>query len=211
METTVLWDFNGTIVDDVSLNVWVMNRMLERRQLPLIPTIEAYREIFCFPVIEYYKRAGFDFQKEDFSKVALEYMDLYRKKVLTVPFIPKRKGCFPILKHLVTARSSSPLLKKAVYLLSFPTISFRPFFDAVFAKDDCLGEGKGDATALFEEKKGRRFLIGDTLLDAETAVLLDATPLLVASGHQSRRVLEQSGALVFNDLEEIKSQWSKLY
>ena len=211
MDTTILWDFNGTIVDDVSLNVWVMNRMLEKRKLPLIPTIEAYREIFCFPVIEYYKKAGFDFQKEDFSRVALEYMELYREKSLDCPVYPKAKELLSYFKTRGYRQIILSAAEKSCLSAQLSHHQLSSFFDAVFAKDDCLGEGKGDATALFEEKKGRRFLIGDTLLDAETAALLDATPLLVASGHQSRRVLEQSGALVFNDLEEVKSQWSKLY
>ena len=55
----VIWDFNGTILDDVDLVVRSVNGQLARRDLPSL-TIERYRDIFGFPVADYYRRIGLD-------------------------------------------------------------------------------------------------------------------------------------------------------
>ena len=68
----VAWDFNGTVLDDVSIGITAVNRLLERRSLRIIESEEAYRELFDFPVIDYYKRLGFDFEKWDLSHGDLE-------------------------------------------------------------------------------------------------------------------------------------------
>ena len=59
--THVIWDFNGTILNDVRLGISCTNRMLEERGLPVIPDEDTYRGIFGFPIDDYYSRLGFDF------------------------------------------------------------------------------------------------------------------------------------------------------
>ena len=59
--THLIWDFNGTILQDMDLGIRCTNTMLTERGLPVIPSVEAYREIFGFPIDEYYRRLGFDF------------------------------------------------------------------------------------------------------------------------------------------------------
>lgn len=38
MVKTVVWDWNGTLLDDVEISRQVMNRMLSRRGLPVLET-----------------------------------------------------------------------------------------------------------------------------------------------------------------------------
>ena len=73
----LLWDFNGTIVDDVDLGVSCINKLIKKylKRSPL--TREEYRRIFTFPVREYYERAGFDLNKFDFESLGQEWMELY--------------------------------------------------------------------------------------------------------------------------------------
>ena len=59
----VFWDWNGTLLDDVDVCIEAMNRLLERRGMDLI-SIERYRDIFDFPVKNYYEKLGFDFDNE---------------------------------------------------------------------------------------------------------------------------------------------------
>ena len=61
--THLIWDFNGTIMDDVKAGIDSVNQMLSERSLPIIPSVEAYRDIFDFPIEEYYRSLGFDFVK----------------------------------------------------------------------------------------------------------------------------------------------------
>ena len=51
----VIWDWNGTLLDDAWLCVDVMNGMLCRRALPVL-TPAKYEESFDFPVLDFYRR-----------------------------------------------------------------------------------------------------------------------------------------------------------
>ena len=55
---TILWDWNGTLLDDVRVSYDCLNDMLRLYHKPEVPTVDAYRAIFRFPVKEYYALAG---------------------------------------------------------------------------------------------------------------------------------------------------------
>ena len=47
--THCIWDFNGTILDDVDLGIYCVNILLRERGLGEIPSKEIYRKKFDFP------------------------------------------------------------------------------------------------------------------------------------------------------------------
>ena len=53
----VIWDWNGTLLDDLQLCLRLLNEMLEEDGCPNRYDLAAYREIFGFPVVDYYRRA----------------------------------------------------------------------------------------------------------------------------------------------------------
>ena len=53
MKKVLIWDFNGTIIDDVDYCIEIENTMLRERNMDFISTYEQYRRDFCFPVIDY--------------------------------------------------------------------------------------------------------------------------------------------------------------
>ena len=52
---SIIWDWNGTIVNDAFLFVNIMNGFLSKHRLPNI-SMENYRDCFCFPVKKYYQK-----------------------------------------------------------------------------------------------------------------------------------------------------------
>ena len=58
--TAVIWDFNGTIADDIDLGIGAVNKMLAERGLPILSTREEYRAKLRFPIKDYYADLGFD-------------------------------------------------------------------------------------------------------------------------------------------------------
>ena len=72
----IIWDWNGTLLNDGWLFVDVMNSILTRRGMDTI-TLEKYREIFGFPVKDYYLKLGFNLKKEPFEKSGLEFIKGY--------------------------------------------------------------------------------------------------------------------------------------
>lgn len=76
----LIWDWNGTLLDDVRMCVKVMNILLDKYSLPSL-SYEKYREVFNFPVKDYYARLGFDFEIHPFEKAGIEFMDGYFKEL----------------------------------------------------------------------------------------------------------------------------------
>ena len=75
----IIWDWNGTLLDDRWLCVEAINETLSKRNMNTI-TDDEYLEIFCFPVKDYYEKLGFDFNKEPFSVSGTEFVDYYNSK-----------------------------------------------------------------------------------------------------------------------------------
>ena len=50
--TTIVWDWNGTLLDDVELCMTSINRLLQEHHLPQLDH-EHYQRVFQFPIIEY--------------------------------------------------------------------------------------------------------------------------------------------------------------
>ena len=85
----ILWDWNGTLLDDVDLCVDALNRLLAEFGYPQRYDHERYRAIFGFPIEEYYVRAGFDFTKHSFAELAEKYMEDY---------VPASAACPAVLR-----------------------------------------------------------------------------------------------------------------
>ncbi|MBO5845583.1 MAG: HAD hydrolase-like protein [Clostridia bacterium] len=77
--THIIWDFNGTLFDDVDAGILSVNKMLSDRGLPQIESREAYQKVFKFPIIEYYRDVGFDFEAEPYTKLAPIWVELYNE------------------------------------------------------------------------------------------------------------------------------------
>ncbi|MBR3202365.1 MAG: hypothetical protein IKF60_02130, partial [Solobacterium sp.] len=74
---TIIWDYNGTIIDDVHLCLEVETFMLKERGMFSNYSLEDYRDLFCFPVIDYYKKLGYTFEKESYEQISVEFNTLY--------------------------------------------------------------------------------------------------------------------------------------
>ena len=67
--------------------------MLGNYQLKNI-SIDTYKKHFTFPVKDYYKAIGFDFERIDFEKPAQEFISEYYSGITSVKL---HKGCHDIL------------------------------------------------------------------------------------------------------------------
>ena len=54
----IIWDWNGTLLDDLDVSMAALNEVLKSEQLPLVLDKEEYRQYFQFPVIKYYEKVG---------------------------------------------------------------------------------------------------------------------------------------------------------
>lgn len=202
--TEIIWDWNGTLLNDLDLCIESMNVLLKKRNLPLIDQ-KKYREVFSFPVKDYYQTIGFDFEKEEFEIPAHEYIDVYSKGfdkcTLHKPAIKvlqqfKGKG----LRQFVLSAMEHGMLEKT---LEKKGIS--EFFEGVAGLKDHYAVSKTEQGRIlidhFDIDVKSTWLIGDTIHDFEVANALGINCILIADGHQSSERLEKTGARVIPSLE----------
>ena len=201
----IIWDFNGTLTDDVQIGIDSVNAVMERRNMPLIMDVEHYRSIFCFPIIDYYKKLGFDFDKEPYSVVANEWVKEYLSRENTMKLSVGAAEILEKIKSLgitqiILSSSELGMLKRECALLGI-----EGYFDAILGLDNIYAGGKAEMAK--EWAKGKSFnalFIGDTLHDLDTARAIGADCLLYSGGHDKLSKLESAGVPVISALSEIE-------
>jgi phosphoglycolate phosphatase len=192
----IIWDWNGTLFDDAWLCVEIMNAMLVRRGLMRI-TPEEYENLFDFPVRNYYKRLGFDFQMEPFEKISDEFIEHYMKRLSECRLRPGtrevlaygwRKG----LNQYILSAMKHDTLNDLVTRFKLQT-----FFKDVVGLSDHHARGKIAIGRAWLDKqgldRGTIVMIGDTVHDFEVAQALDIAFIPIHSGHHSRERLTATG------------------
>ena len=74
----IVWDWNGTLLNDLEVGVTTLNDMLERRKLPLL-TCRQYKDKFGFPVADFYREVGFDLKQESLHDVSVDFVETYNR------------------------------------------------------------------------------------------------------------------------------------
>ena len=74
----IVWDWNGTLLNDLYVGVDVLNDMLGRRGVAPL-NVDEYKKVFGFPVIDFYKKVGFDFSKESFHEMSVDFVQTYAR------------------------------------------------------------------------------------------------------------------------------------
>jgi phosphoglycolate phosphatase len=202
----IVWDWNGTLLDDAWLCREIMNDQLITRGLPAL-SLQRYGAIFGFPVKTYYERAGFDFSEEPFEIPAREFIEVYEARRHEASLRPGVHAVLARLRdaglrqHLLSAYSHASLSTiVAAHGLTdtFTTVAGIP---DVFAASK-LERGLELATAIAGPAR-RALLIGDTDHDHEVATEMGADCVLIPAGHQSLARLQQCGVPVLDSLEAL--------
>ena len=199
----ILWDYNGTILDDVDTCITAINSMLSRRSIPQL-TLEKYIDIFDFPIIKLYEQAGFDLEKESFTEIlAPEYISLYQPASYRASL---RQGVLELLQSFKSAGCTQVLLsasKRDLLLEQTHTLGLTPFFDDILGLSDVFAKSKTELARLWIPERhinsGNIYVIGDTVHDYQVAVELDCRCILVCGGHNSKQRLQKTGVMVIED------------
>ena len=203
MQPLILWDFNGTIIDDVALGIRAVNRMLSARGLPILLSRTAYQAVFGFPIIDYYRRLGFDFEREPYEALAVEWVENYTQELNTLQTQEGFKDAWRILdahgaRQCILSSSESGMLHRQLIQLGIADQ-----FAEVYALDNIYAGGKAEmARRKLGEANRHAVLIGDTPHDAETARTIGARCILFSGGHAARSSLERCGCPVFDRLPD---------
>lgn len=200
----VVWDFNGTIIDDVELGIRSVNTMLAKRSLPTVSGVEEYRRRVRFPIIEYYKDLGFDFDAEPYDKLAHEWVALYNEGGASLQTTLGAVEAIKMIheagiRQVIISASEQRMMTDALERLGLVS-----YFEQILGQDNIYAAGKLDTVRAFREGCGakRAIVIGDTPHDFEMARLLGTDCVLYTLGHSSLPDLESTGASLVSDLRD---------
>ncbi|NQV41288.1 MAG: HAD family hydrolase [Candidatus Marinimicrobia bacterium] len=202
----IMWDWNGTLLNDSQMAVMVINETLSKRNMPTI-SHDHYQKIFGFPVIDYYRRLGFDFVDESFEVVGTEFIDGYEQHKFDVSL---HVGAEEVLRKLSSLRVSHSILsayKQNTLDELVAHFGLTNQFLKIVGLDNHYAHSKVDNAKewMFElaHDPSDVLFVGDTAHDYEVAEAIGVDCVLIPGGHQTREVLENTGARVLDGLSDI--------
>ena len=196
----IVWDWNGTVIDDIALSVEIFNEMCATCDLGKL-SIAEYQRKFKIPVIDFYLEHGFDFNKFDFGKISNYYVAEYNKRRFSCSL---HDGVEDIMKWARQEGISQSILSayEQNYLCEcVQHYGLDKYMENVFGLDNILAGSKaGLAKSLAERigaNSGEILIIGDTAHDKAAGDAMGADCVFVAKGHNSHERLSKLGVPVF--------------
>ncbi|WP_310603994.1 HAD family hydrolase [Anaerosporobacter sp.] len=199
----IIWDWNGTLFDDVDWCIQVVNQMLSKRKIKTLDGILDYHKAFCFPIINYYKNVGFDFSTQSFEELAKEYISIYHSdKTGNCKLHENVEQVLKSVKELGIKQVILSASEKSNLLSQMNDFKICQYFEEILGLSDVYAKSKIDVGLdyISREKVRDVILIGDTEHDYEVAKALNAECIIVANGHQSKAKLKSLGVPVLDDV-----------
>jgi phosphoglycolate phosphatase len=204
----ILWDWNGTLLDDLWLSVEAINVVLDRYQLPRVTT-ESYLNIFTFPVKTYYARLGFDFREHPFEVVGTEFIEEYTRRMTQPALRPGARDCLDRLARAGVGQSLFSAAKQQMLTELMDYHQLTAYFDDIIGQNDHYAHGKTEAGKAWLANKGLDpetiVFVGDTLHDLEVAEVMGVHGVLLSGGHTSEARLRARTSQVFQSLEVLQT------
>lgn len=207
-DKVIIWDWNGTLLDDVDICVESINVLLKRYSLLPISKSK-YLQIFSFPVINYYKQLGFNFSLQNFPEIAAEFYEqylkrlpraaLYQNALISLKYFQKKN--YP--QYIISAMQQEKLIES----VNLRKIS--SYFSSINGLTNIYAESKQELAQKIinqiEIPSENVFFIGDTIHDWEVAEAVGCQHILIANGHQPYEKLQKKTQQVIPTLKDLLS------
>ena len=199
----VVFDWNGTLLDDVELAAVCVGRLAEQT-LGNTFSLDHYRRQFRFPIRSFYGDLGFAVDDLSFHELMKLYLAAFNPESLACGL---HAGAYDLLKTLserglglsVLSASHQIALDRGV-----ASAGLASRFKHVWGIDDKAAAGKVHRAIQLQERlgvpAGEVLYVGDTLHDAEVAEAAGWQAVLFSGGHQHVEILRQSGLTVIDRL-----------
>ena len=188
--THILWDWNGTLLDDTQAALDTLNIMLARRRGRPI-AMDYYRDHFSFPVKPFYKSIGVCLENEDWDALAVEYHDTYAAQPKRLN--PETIAALERVKASGARQSIISALRQDLLEEITAELGVAKYMDFVYGVDNLDGRSKIDrarelvsaithSTTPPLTHSSAFVFIGDSLHDKEVADALGVRCVLCAQG-----------------------------
>ena len=204
--THIIWDWNGTLLDDIGASLASVNDMLAARgEKPM--DINRYKECIGTPIIRFYEQV-FDLNKEDYSLILAEYNAGYMHHLASCSLTEGAKEAIAdfaeagIHQAIVSSSNNAQLCENA------RKYGVYDCFEAVLGAADFKADSKIERARAYLAQSGdekRVLVVGDLEHDAEMAAQIGADCVLLTSGHEHPERLARSGAVIFDKICQLIS------
>lgn len=204
----IMWDWNGTILDDLTINYETINKLLSDRSLPLMYSVEQYKDMFGFPVIGFYEKIGFDLENERFQDIARDYVREYYNRFYESEIFPEAESVLRYVlssgreQLIVSATEQESLLKQV------EEFEIDHLFTHILGMGDIYAKSKVQIAEKWIKENGVNpaevLFVGDTTHDCEVAQSIGCRCVLISSGHNSEERLLFTGCPVFKSIKEVQ-------
>ena len=193
--TYCIWDFNGTIFDDIGASIAAVNTLLAERGIKTFDSKEEYHKVFDFPIIDYYRKIGFDFDKEPYEVVAPLWVALYLENSKNAGLFEDVIPTLDFFDKMGVKQSVLSASERNMLTGQLRELGIYDRFDEIMGIDNIYAESKIAIAKDWKQRhEGERALfIGDTTHDYETAEVLGADCYLISAGHQPEYKLRAAG------------------
>lgn len=203
----IIWDWNGTLLNDTWLCVEVLNGLLARRGRSPI-SAEDYRANFGFPVIQFYEFLGFETDVDSFEAVSREFMSDYEARWLAECALhPEARDVLADMARAGLTHSVLSAAKQEALEIGIGHFGIREHFHGLCGTDNIYARGKVEQGLFWIEgldwDPHEVVLVGDTLHDYEVAEAIGTDCILMAHGHHTPERLAATGKPVAHSLREL--------
>jgi phosphoglycolate phosphatase len=202
----IIWDWNGTLLDDVDCCVDTLNSLLLERSIPPVSR-SSYVGAFGFPVRAYYEGLGFDFEREDFGQLSVDFIARYRARLSSVVLHPSVLSLLATLQGRLRSQRVVSAMEHSLLGEMLHSYGVAPFLQSHHGTSDLQAGSKVEvgrrALAQMGAHPDEVLLVGDTLHDHELAEALGCACVLFTGGHQSEPRLQASRRPLVDALSEI--------
>lgn len=202
----VIWDWNGTLLDDVDGCVGVLNGLLQRRGLPHV-TRDLYKQRFGFPVRPFYEGLGFDVSDVAFEALSHEFIGAYKAVLHQVQLHKDALAVIAALNNHVDGQLVVSAMEHNMLGLMLQDYGVMPLLRDHQGTTNLQAGSKVEVGVAKIRALGlapaELLLVGDTEHDLELARALGCACVLHAGGHQTRERLALTGCPVVDELEGV--------
>ncbi len=202
----VIWDWNGTLLDDVDHAVSALNLLLDARAMPRLDR-DRYREHFGFPVRNFYEHLGFDFGREDFVTVSESFIAHYKRAAETAQVHAEVRSTMSALATAGIAQSVVSAMELTMLRGMLHSHALDQHLTHIRGLDHLHATSKVALGVELMNTLGapasETLFVGDTLHDLETANAMGCQCLLFVHGHQTKARLAAGGAQLIDALSEV--------
>ena len=213
----IIWDWNGTLLNDLHVSVAAINEVLVRRGIAPVDE-KKYREIYQHPIENIYRALGLNFSEEEFIAASelwhTKYQELLRG---AFPFKDVSKSLEVATKH----GKSQSLLSALPHSTLTSTVKkhkLKDHFLVVLGLSDIFGRSKvenghlllNQLSTTYRIGRDEVLLVGDSTHDFEVATALSIPCALICRGYESKERLTRHGNRIWDSVDSFVNELLEL-